>query len=306
MWTRKANLAKGLFVILALLGSLCLANYLTSAEPLDPPALYHKNLGPLLTNAIKQAKTSVHLTIFSLNDPHILAELAHARKRGCEVIVICDRGQSCPFPGAIRRKAKGLMHRKILIIDKELVWIGSANMTYSSLHIYNNLFLLLGSKELAEALQEGKGVNPLLFEGGEFWLTPDLQALDRLCTLIEEAKTSLQIAMFTWTSPKLLAKVIQAHRRGVHVQVAIDRSSSRGASSSVVAQLQASGIEVVLGSQNHLLHHKHVLIDQKILAMGSANWTESAFAKNEDCLLILHSLNEQQHKTLKSAWKQIA
>jgi phosphatidylserine/phosphatidylglycerophosphate/cardiolipin synthase-like enzyme len=46
-------------------------------------------------------------------------------------------------------------------------------------------------------------------------------------------------------------------------------------------------------------------IDHNKLIMGSANWTNAAFSRNEDNFFILEPLNKEQNKMLKKVFKQI-
>jgi phosphatidylserine/phosphatidylglycerophosphate/cardiolipin synthase-like enzyme len=108
--------------------------------------------------------------------------------------------------------------------------------------------------------------------------------------------------MFTWTHPLHTAHVIAAHQRGVQVEIIIDHHSAMGASQKTVTALQEAGIGVRLGQGPQLLHHKMAWVDEMTLILGSANWTKSAFKKNEDCFLILHDLSSSQRGLLDKLW----
>jgi phosphatidylserine/phosphatidylglycerophosphate/cardiolipin synthase-like enzyme len=198
------------------------------------------------------------------------------------------------------------MHRKILVIDEENVFLGSANFTFSSLKLHDNFLVGLHHPSLGYHLTHDSN-SPFKFSLGECWLLPDRsgEALDRLIKLIDEAKKSIKVAMFTLTHPRLIEALISAHQRGIKVEIAVDYFTGQGASMSSLKQLQASGIPSFLSSGAQLFHHKWVLIDGTHLITGSANWTQVAFEKNEDDFLILNLLTKDQKKYIKKMWKCI-
>jgi phosphatidylserine/phosphatidylglycerophosphate/cardiolipin synthase-like enzyme len=277
--------------------------------------------------AIAQAKQSIHLLIFSLTDSAVIHALRDAAQRGIEVHVVSDGMENKDLPKRLgttikhtKRFASGLMHQKILVIDKHQLWIGSANMTSESLRMHGNLILAFDSPSLAKVITENMldrrsraPPAPLLqheyFIGGqplEFWQLPsDDGALNRLLSLIHNAQQTIKIAMFTWTHPQITNAVINAQRRGVQVEVVIDATSGRGASQHAFEKMRNEGLQVSLSLGPELLHHKFAWVDNTILVNGSANWTRAAFTQNDDCFVILHQLTPDQQETLSKLWKII-
>ncbi|MBS0628868.1 MAG: hypothetical protein JSS30_01430 [Verrucomicrobia bacterium] len=256
--------------------------------------------------ALKRANQSISLQIYELSDPSILALLQKKHERGIEVKIFHDKKRTLPkgLP-AQPVKSKGLMHRKILVIDGALVLLGTANFTTQSLKMHDNLILGLWHPELATTL---KGTYTLGTIQIGCYLLPEMSgpAITALGEAIEGAKQTIQVAMFTLTHPDLVGKLANAQKRGVKVTVAIDRYTAMGASKKAVEQLQEAGAEILLNQGSQLLHHKWAIIDSKTLVLGSANWTAAAFAKNHDCLLILENLPPSEQKVIKVIWKQVA
>ncbi len=201
-------------------------------------------------------------------------------------------------------KTKGLLHQKILVLDNTTVFIGSANMTHASLSMHDNLMIGFYSPEIAHFLihkapySSGYIRSMVGGQNIELWLLPDMQnkALSSLRELIHSAKKSIFVAMFTFTHPILVDELIKAHKRGVQVECVIDFQSSMGASGKVVEKLKAAHVPLYFSSGPQLLHHKMLFIDNKTLISGSANWTKSAFVKNNDCFFILHHLTPKQKR----------
>jgi len=297
----------------------------------QPATLYsnqtNDDLLQVFISAIDSAKHSILLINYALTDPTIIASLCNKAQQGIDIRVISDIKASPlidfklgPEIVTIRRIGAGLMHHKILVIDDALVWLGSANMTTESLVSHGNLVAGINDIVLAKAISdkavtmnaEGRNEifpNQSFLIGGqevELWFLPDDRgALQRLKGLIQTAKKSVRVAMFTWTHQDLAKEVIAAQKRGVKTEVVIDNYSGKGVSAKIVKLLKNNGIPVALGPSGTLLHHKFLYIDSQILVNGSANWTKAAFSQNDDCFLILQNLTGPQKKLMNALWKAI-
>ena len=319
--------AKYIFIISLLIASSFYINIIIKSispnlpKPGKRPLLYsnqlRQDLKMTFIYSLKKAKESIHLVMFGLTDPHVIKHLYKKSDQNLAVKVFYDKrsskeielGPSQAFP----IKSKGLMHQKILVVDNSLVFIGSANMTMSSLLMHDNMMIGFFSPEIASFLISR---SPYLagsissMVGGqkvELFLLPDLQnkALKKVLDLIKNARSSIEIAMFTLTHPKLIDEIIEAKNRGIKVQVAIDSQSSRGASKKAIEKLRKENIHILYSNGLKLCHHKYLYIDDKTLISGSANWTKSAFSKNYDCFLVLYNLDEKQKEFMKKLWKVI-
>ncbi len=273
----------------------------------------------LFSTALRQAQHAIDIQMYGVTDPNILSLLHQKALEGVPISIEYDKKASSQkllktLPASVTisaSQAKGLMHKKILIIDEGTLFLGSANLTPASLRHHDNLVIGLHCPPLAAFLRSpdtpsfsfsSPGVE------GKIWLLPDqnLQALQQLINLLDSAQKTIRIAMFTFTHPQLADALIAAHQRGVLVEVAIDRYTARGASEKCLSRLKESGINIFINQGQQLLHHKWALIDDRAFAMGSANWTKAAFQKNEDFLLIFPHLDESKIKFLKRLWKNIS
>ena len=283
-------------------------------QPNEPPSLYsnqcQQDLHSTLLAAIQGARSSIRLVMFGLSDTSILGALSQKIKTQVPTTIYYDTGGSPKVFKYLRGgdihpvKNAGLMHQKIMVIDKEMVFIGSANMTPTSLRMHDNLIVGLMSRTVARFLEEHEPYAPGYLKtavGGqeiELWLLPDPRghAITELRKNIRGAKRSIRIALFTFTHPGLVEEVIDAHNRGVKVTIVVDLHSGTGASSKTVEKLKKAGVPIFLSQGIQLLHHKFIYIDEQTLVTGSANWTKSAFYKNSDCILTLHRLNDEQKR----------
>ncbi len=257
--------------------------------------------------------------MYGITDPDVISILGKKASEGIPICIEYDKKASSQkllktLPSTVElhpSSSKGLMHRKIVIIDQTTLLLGSANLTTASLRHHDNLVVGLYCPPLAAFLHHPTApFFPFTAKEieGEIWLLPDkeLKALNKLTNTIQSAKKTIKIAMFTLTHPRIADALISAKKRGVCVEVAVDYYTAKGASEKCIAKLKAAGIEILLSQGQELLHHKWALLDDRILIMGSANWTKAAFQKNDDFLMFFSRLNESQIIFLKKLWKNIS
>lgn len=251
-----------------------------------------------LLKALKKPQKRVFWKVFALTDKDLIEALNkgafvgqtrlvvdkkqvnHLKKRLLEPIQVKEVPQ------------RGLMHQKLFVFD-DVVFVGSANLTPTSLRMHDNLVIGLKDQKLSDHICS-ESQDPYFGEDLEFYTCPSERALCRIIELIENAHESIDVAQFTFTHPKLCNALLQAKYRGVHVRVILDRSSSFGASKQIKELLNEHGIDVVIQQGYQLMHHKMAWIDESFLIMGSANWTKSAFEKNQDDVLILLNMNPKE------------
>ncbi len=296
-----------------------------------PVELYSNQTGDDLTQlyiqAIDQAKKSITLSIYALTDKQVIQALRRKSEEGIPVFIVshaqASKGltQKLPQTKVIRRVGEGLMHQKILIIDDKEMILGSANLTRSSLAIHGNLVIALNNPALAEALtrriksmdEDGGVSDPLRHQetqagtqNVELWVLPDdPTAPERIIQLLRSAQKTIKVAMFAWTRTDFAQELIDAAKRGVKVEVVLDRYLGKGASAKIVRMLEEAKIAVRLSTGRGLLHHKFAYIDDRILVNGSANWTTSAFKVNDDYFLVVYPLTEEQREKMNRMWQVI-
>lgn len=285
------------------------------------PLLFYSNqtrqdLKALVAASFRAAKSSIEVTSYSLTDQELLSLLSRRAHEEVSVSLYYDPKASAHFMKNLEPmqvypiRMSGLMHRKITLIDREIVFIGTANLTSTSLSMHDNMMIGLYHPGLAQFLaQSDAGHYSFSIEQtqGEVWLLPDPsgEALTRLMETIDQAQSSLHLSMFTLTHPDLIEALIRAHRRGVEVRVAVDGYTAKGAGAVSCERLAQSGIQVYISQGIKLLHHKWILIDAKTFILGSANWTRAAFSKNRDVYLLLSPLSKEQATPVLNVWNII-
>jgi len=284
----------------------------------SPVILYANQSGDdlkkVILSALSHTTSSLFLQIYGCTESAVIHSIQHAQKKGICTSIFYDPSGSGSLnkkiKGAIPLHRRGLMHKKILVTDQEKVFIGSTNLTPTSLCMHDNTILGFHSKELAYDILHSLAQHTSYSIGSQkidLWHLPDHKhaCIKKVLELISSAKKTIRIAMFTFTHPDILKSLEQAQKEGVEVKVALDYSSSIGASATTVQFLQEKKIPFYIGAKGKLLHHKWCLIDETTLILGSANWTKSAFKINEDCLLVVSDLTKKQKKQFQRIWSKI-
>lgn len=243
---------------------------------------YGDDLKYTIKRAINQAKHSIHVESYGLGDKQIRAHLVSAAKKGLKVTARFDKKSAKPLPSPVMNyptKVRGLMHRKMVIIDKSLVFLGSANLTAPSLVMHRNHLVGLYNKELAAFLLDPESNT----YKDSLYLLPNKHAITPLVEALDGAKSTLDVAMFTLTHEELVKALIRAHKRGVKTTVHLSKNTSYKAANA----LASAGIPIKYPLENVLCHHKWALIDKETFIFGSANWTKAAFERNQDYYYII-------------------
>ncbi len=264
-----------------------------------------------ILSSFRSAKESLYIHVYALTDERTISLLNQKAEEGVQVRIRTDKsnrpflkGRLSPKVTLLSGKQKGLMHQKIFVIDRRICLLGSANLTTTSLRMHNNMVLKIDSPSFASYLENEMDAHqtaPYRHDEDpffEYWPLPNPEEpLKKLLSLIEGARNDLFVAMFTFTHPEICRALSEAAARGVHVTVIADATTARGASRKALLSLENGDIRKNLGRQ--LMHHKFALIDDRMLIVGSANWTKSAFAKNNDFLFF----SEVEGSTLRTIKK---
>ena len=126
----------------------------------------------------------------------------------------------------------------------------------------------------------------LLPENINLCFTPPAGCTKVRAEAISRAKQSIYVQAYGMTSPDITESLIEAHKRGVLVQILLDKSNLTDKWSKMPELLDA-GIEVTIDKLTGIAHNKIMIIDSSRVITGSFNFTRSADSKNAENILII-------------------
>ena len=119
------------------------------------------------------------------------------------------------------------------------------------------------------------------------YFLPSQAGLQAIIKTLDRATKEISLSLFTFTHPTIGQKLIDLHKRGIKIDVKLDKGTANGASKKIRNLFESEGIPVKKSRGLQLFHHKWAIIDKKTHIIGSANWTDAAFKKNKDLVLII-------------------
>jgi phosphatidylserine/phosphatidylglycerophosphate/cardiolipin synthase-like enzyme len=116
--------------------------------------------------------------------------------------------------------------------------------------------------------------------------SPGGDCTDAIVSQIEKAKTEILVQAYSFTSAPIAKALINAHKRGVHVEIILDKSnkSKKYSAGDFTANM---GITTYIDSKHAIAHNKIMIIDKETVITGSFNFTKAAEEKNAENLLII-------------------
>lgn len=119
----------------------------------------------------------------------------------------------------------------------------------------------------------------------EVAFSPNGGCTDLVIKLIHSAKTTIRVLAYSFTSEPIAKALVEAHQRGVDVQVVVDKSqkSERYTSATFIAN---AGIPIRIDFKHAIAHNKVIIVDGHTVQQGSFNYTKAAEEKNGENVLV--------------------
>lgn len=135
---------------------------------------------------------------------------------------------------------------------------------------------------------------PYIIEGAELEDLEDREYYRAVIEDINGAEKEVLVAMYLmvydpddpedWAND-LIRALVKAHERGVAVKVIIEYRTYRGTlevNLEAFKYLREHGVEVKLDNDTETDHYKLVIIDERIVYVGSHNWSEAGLYYNRE------------------------
>ncbi|HET6822350.1 MAG TPA: phospholipase D-like domain-containing protein [Anaerolineales bacterium] len=271
--------------------------------------------GPIV-DAIDAARLSVDVAAYSLSLNSVRNALIRAHDRGATVRVVMestnmDRSDpqilieaGIPVVGDNR---DGLMHDKFIIIDKSEVWLGSMNFTDGGAFDDNNNLMRIHSTKMAEnyikEFEEmfiddsfGEEIVPetphptITIDDTriDVYFSPDDGVLAGLVPVLESAQESIYFLAYSFTSNQLGEIVRQKAQAEISVAGVMDDEQVRSNQGTEFDPFRQANLDVRIDGIDGLMHHKVFIVDEKIVVLGSYNFSQNAEERNDENLLIIY------------------
>jgi len=163
-------------------------------------------------------------------------------------------------------------------------------------------------REVVEWLEvANKTLLPTQEESGtEVLFSPGKDCLNALLAQINNARSRLDICVFTITDDRISRAIMNAHKRKVSVHIITDDQKSMDLGSDIES-LSRGGIPVRMDDSEAHMHNKFLIVDQKKLVTGSFNWTRSATSFNQENILITDDKDavKAYQKEFKKLWDKM-
>jgi phosphatidylserine/phosphatidylglycerophosphate/cardiolipin synthase-like enzyme len=139
----------------------------------------------------------------------------------------------------------------------------------------------------AVLLLAGCGPQASIPQGVQVFFSPKGGATDAVVNALDQATNTVLVQAYSLTSAPIAKALVDAHRRGVKVQVILDHSQ-RTEKYSEADFLKNNGIPTLIDAQHAIAHNKVMIIDDAIVLTGSFNFTRAAEEHNAENMLVIN------------------
>lgn len=122
----------------------------------------------------------------------------------------------------------------------------------------------------------------------EVYFSPGDRIESRIIKAIDNARVSIDLAIYSFTSKEIKSSLEWAQRRGVKIRIIADSKQAEG-KYSVIHSLYSAGfnVKIIHGKSRGIMHNKFAVFDRNILLTGSYNWTKGAESFNYENAIFL-------------------
>lgn len=120
----------------------------------------------------------------------------------------------------------------------------------------------------------------------QVYFSPHGGCTDAIVKELNKAKSTVLVQAYSFTSAPIAKALLNAHKRGVKVEVILDKSQKTQKYSSATF-LYNQGIAVKIDAQHAIAHNKVMIIDGETVITGSFNFTKAAEESNAENLLVI-------------------
>lgn len=121
----------------------------------------------------------------------------------------------------------------------------------------------------------------------DVYFSPDDGAAAHLVERIQEAQHSIHFLAYSFTSDDIADAILERLHAGVTVSGVFESSQVDSNLGDEYQRLHDAGIDVRLDGNAYNMHHKVMIIDERVVVTGSYNFSASAENKNDENILVI-------------------
>ncbi len=284
-------------------------------------------------HAIKTARTSVRMWMFTLNNKAVVQALSDSAKGGVKIQLILNYGMFTKAPALIKslqesgvQVSKGsaafsITHAKTALFDNSYALITTMNLT-SGYRLTRDAGLRVDERTLLNDLNEifeadlanaksGGDRTPVL--KSQSLVVSPVNALPRLLNLIDSADREILTTVENFSQGPISEHLIKAAQRGVKVKVLApfcNLNSNPFFNFEVLAKFAGGGVDARVlpypaSASAPYMHQKMMLVDGEKAYYGSENFTYNSLKKAREIGVIVdaRSILRQILADFNSDWK---
>jgi phosphatidylserine/phosphatidylglycerophosphate/cardiolipin synthase-like enzyme len=296
--------------------------FTTPVQPPDAdPSKHRGGLDTRLVALMDRAMTTLDVADYDFDLADVADAMARAARRGVRVRMVTDsdtlentRNDEVQAAFKVLKEAnipivpdgrQPIMHNKFTVVDGEWVQMGSWNYTDGDTYRLNNNLAIFHSPELAgnytaefEKMfvqkkfgpSKPKGVpRPILEIGGmrvENYFAAEDGVAARIVEKINLAQRKVHFLAFSFTHDGIGQAMLARKRAGLEVQGVFETTGSNTPFSEY-GRLKEAGADVYQDGNAYVMHHKVILLDDRVTIFGSFNFSDNADKDNDENLLIV-------------------
>lgn len=295
--------------------------YFTDPVNVNNPANWQSSIEGRLIEKINAAQSSIHIASFEFDLTPVAEALIAAKQRGVDVRWVTDDENGLEADGEpghgqfemlqnagieVRSDSRSaLMHNKFWIFDGKIVWTGSTNITENGIFKQDNNTIVIQSPELAtiyerefQEMWDGQ-FGPrspsqlddqiVTINGSQIVVvfTSEDPALENaIIPLVKSAAKSIRFLAFSFTDYPLADAMSERAKAGVDVAGVFETVGSE-TEAAELRTLMCRKVPVKQDGNPAFLHHKVIVVDERIVITGSLNFSTNAEESNDENVIII-------------------
>lgn len=286
----------------------------------DNAATHAGGLDASLVALMDKATKTLDVADYDFDLMNVAEAMARAKRRGVTVRMVTDTDTLTNKDAAVQAAFKrvkdagipivddrrgAIMHHKFTVVDGTWVETGSWNYTDGDTYRLNNNLIILRSPQLAENYtaefnkmfeqrtfgpNKAKGVpNPVVTIEGtriENYFAAEDDTIGNIVRTINGAQRSIFFMAFSFTQDDIGKAIIAKQQAGLKVGGVFETTGSQ-VPTSEYGKMKAAGLDVSTDGNPYVMHHKVIIIDERITIFGSFNFSDNAAKSNDENLLIV-------------------